>query len=47
MARVDGYVQLVDKILDTKRADLTADISDLERQVDEMVTELYALSKGK
>lgn len=38
---------LVDQILDAKRANPEADISDLETKVDEMVTELYGVSQTK
>jgi len=38
-------VKLVDKILDAKRANPSADIFDLERQIDEMITKLYGLTK--
>lgn len=47
MERVDGYVQFVDRILDAKRADPSADISDLKRPVDVMITKFYGLMKGK
>ena len=40
-------VKIVNKILDVKRANPSADISDLERQVDEMVTKLYGLAQGE
>jgi adenine-specific DNA-methyltransferase len=37
-------VLLVDKVLDAKRADLTADVWALEREIDELVAWLYGLT---
>ena len=39
-------VRLVDKILATRRADPAADIADLEKQVDAVVTKLYGIESG-
>jgi adenine-specific DNA-methyltransferase len=46
MEKQEPIVALVDRILDLKKADPSADISDLERQIDEMVAELYAVDPG-
>ena len=37
-------VALVDKILDAKRADLEADVSNLEKEIDKLVYDLYGLT---
>ena len=37
-------VQLVDKILEAKRANLAADVSTLEREIDQLVCRLYGLT---
>ena len=40
-------IDLVDKILDAKKADATADTSELERKVDDLVYELYGLTEDE
>ena len=37
-------IALVDKILNAKRADLEADVSNLEKEIDKLVYDLYGLT---
>jgi len=39
------YLDLVDQILDAKRTNPEADISEIETKVEKMVTELYGISQ--
>ena len=46
-AEQESIVQLVDRALATKDADLDADVSDLEAQIDRLVYELYGLNEAE
>ncbi|HOV14221.1 MAG TPA: hypothetical protein PK771_08055 [Spirochaetota bacterium] len=39
------FIELVDKILDIKKENHSADTTELERQIDRMVYELYGLTE--
>lgn len=40
-------IELVNKILATKKADTTSDTSELEHEIDELVYELYGLTEDE